>query len=88
MHRTVSVDYMVVLSGSITLILDGGESRVINAGEVVVQRGTGHQWKNESPTEWVRMLGVVIAIEPLVVEGKELQEYMAKEGEEIGVKMR
>jgi hypothetical protein len=42
MHRTQSWDVGVVLEGKVVLGLDGGEERVINAGEVVVQRGTNH----------------------------------------------
>lgn len=47
MHRTESVDYGIVLSGEITLILDVGET-LVRAGDVVVQRGTNHGWANRS----------------------------------------
>ena len=42
MHRTQSWDIGVVLEGRVVLGLDGGEEKVIGAGEVVVQRGTNH----------------------------------------------
>lgn len=48
MHRTISLDYGVVLSGSIWLILDEGEVR-LDEGDVYVQRGTIHAWSNRGP---------------------------------------
>jgi quercetin dioxygenase-like cupin family protein len=47
MHRTQSVDYGIVLSGEVVLVLDDSE-RVLRAGDVVVQRGTDHRWENRS----------------------------------------
>lgn len=47
MHRTQSVDYGVVLSGEIVLLLDE-ESILLKSGDVVVQRGTIHAWANRS----------------------------------------
>jgi quercetin dioxygenase-like cupin family protein len=47
MHRTQSVDYGIVLSGEVVLVLDDGET-VLRAGDVVVQRGTNHRWENRS----------------------------------------
>jgi quercetin dioxygenase-like cupin family protein len=46
-HRTQSVDYGIVLSGEVTLVLDGTET-VLRAGDVVVQRGTNHRWENRT----------------------------------------
>jgi len=45
MHRTNSVDYAVILSGEITMLLDDSEV-LVRAGDVVVQRGTNHAWSN------------------------------------------
>ncbi len=44
-HRTRSLDYIVVLEGEIHLLLDEGEVQ-LSAGDVVVQRGTNHAWIN------------------------------------------
>ena len=44
-HRTRSLDYVVVLEGEITLLLDDGET-LLKAGDVVVQQGTNHAWIN------------------------------------------
>jgi mannose-6-phosphate isomerase-like protein (cupin superfamily) len=47
MHRTRTVDYGIVLSGEIHLVVDDGEVK-LQAGDVVVQRGTNHAWSNRS----------------------------------------
>ena len=45
-HRTASMDYAVVLSGQIDMELDDGEVVTLRAGDVLVQRGTVHNWTN------------------------------------------
>ena len=45
MHATRTLDYAVVLSGEITLILDQGEV-TLKPFDTVVQRGTNHTWEN------------------------------------------
>ena len=45
MHRTDTVDYAVVLQGSITMLLDD-EDVELSAGDVVIQNGTNHAWAN------------------------------------------
>lgn len=47
MHRTMSVDYGIVLDGEIWMILDDSEV-LLTPGTVVVQRGTDHAWENRS----------------------------------------
>ncbi len=47
MHRTRSVDYAVVISGEIDMLLDQTEVH-LKAGDTVVQRGTNHAWANRS----------------------------------------
>lgn len=47
MHTTPTVDYGVVLGGEIVLDLDGGETAVLGPGDLVVQNGTRHAWRNE-----------------------------------------
>ena len=44
-HRTRTIDYVVVLEGEIDLLLDDGDVR-LKAGDVVVQQGTNHAWIN------------------------------------------
>jgi hypothetical protein len=50
MHRTRTLDYVVVIEGEIVLILDDSEV-TLKKGEVVVQRGTDHAWENRSDKE-------------------------------------
>jgi len=45
MHRTRSVDYAIIVSGEIDMLLDDTEVH-LRAGDVVVQRGTNHAWVN------------------------------------------
>ena len=59
MHRTESVDYGIVLSGEVHLVLDDGSETRLVAGDVVVQRGTNHSWENRSDVV-VRMAFVMI----------------------------
>jgi quercetin dioxygenase-like cupin family protein len=46
LHRTDSIDYGVVMSGEIDMELDDGVVVHLHAGDVVVQRGTLHNWVN------------------------------------------
>jgi len=45
MHRTRSVDYAIIMSGEIDMLLDEGEVH-LKAGDVVVQQATNHAWVN------------------------------------------
>jgi naringenin degradation protein FdeH len=45
MHRTRTIDYAVIISGEIDMLLDDSEVH-LKAGDVVVQRGTNHAWVN------------------------------------------
>ena len=45
MHKTDTIDYIILLEGDVTLILDK-EEIVIKPHDVVVQRGTNHAWVN------------------------------------------
>ncbi len=47
MHRTSTLDYVVVLQGEIVLVLDDSEV-TLRPGDVVVQRGTDHAWENRA----------------------------------------
>ncbi len=43
MHRTSTVDYIIVLKGEIHAVMDKGET-LLRAGDVLIQRGTNHSW--------------------------------------------
>ena len=46
MHTTDTIDYGIVLRGEVSLELDGGRVEHLRAGDVVVQNGTRHAWRN------------------------------------------
>ncbi len=48
MHTTESIDYGIVLDGEIELELSKGQRTLLKAGDVVVQNGTRHAWRNHS----------------------------------------
>ncbi|GMG27744.1 unnamed protein product [Aspergillus oryzae var. brunneus] len=74
MHRTVSLDYGVVLEGEVELVLDSGATRLLKRGDIAVQRGTNHAWRNTSESNWARMLYVLQEAQPLRVNGATLEE--------------
>jgi hypothetical protein len=47
MHRTKTLDYVVMIEGELILLLDDSEV-ALKPGDVVVQRGTNHAWENRS----------------------------------------
>ena len=47
MHSTDTIDYAIVLEGEITMLLYD-EDVVLQAGDVIIQRGTNHCWANRS----------------------------------------
>lgn len=53
MHRTDTLDYVVVMSGEIDMRLDDGSEVHLNAGDVLVQRGTCHDWINRGDSPCV-----------------------------------
>jgi quercetin dioxygenase-like cupin family protein len=91
-HRSMSVDYGVVVEGEFKMTLDGGESKIMRPGDVTVNRACNHIWKNMSETRSGRMLFVLLDAEPLVVGGKRIQEdlgdlsgdYLDQEGKRDG----
>lgn len=49
MHRTDSVELIMILDGEMTMIIDDGEEVVMRAGDTMVQRATNHAWVNRGP---------------------------------------
>jgi mannose-6-phosphate isomerase-like protein (cupin superfamily) len=62
-HRTRSIDYVVVLEGEIDLLLDDGDVR-LKAGDVVVQQGTNHAWINRGAVTCRMAMVFIDAEEP------------------------
>jgi mannose-6-phosphate isomerase-like protein (cupin superfamily) len=73
MHRTNSIDYVMILDGELEMTLDGGETVTIKAGDIVIQRGTNHAWQNKSGRV-CRMVSTLIAAEPVTINGRPLDE--------------
>lgn len=67
-HRTDSIDYAVVLSGEIDMRLDGDETVHLNTGDVLVQRGTIHDWVNNGDEPCV-IAFILIDAKPVEVGG-------------------
>jgi mannose-6-phosphate isomerase-like protein (cupin superfamily) len=59
MHRTPSIDYDIVLSGTVGLELDDETEVTLSPGDVVVQNGTRHRWHNRGDAV-ARVLSVMI----------------------------
>ena len=57
MHKTKTIDYIILLKGDVTLLLDNDEVR-LKPFDVVVQRGTNHAWVNngEEPALLIAVL--------------------------------
>ena len=46
MHKTETVDYIVMLAGSVTMLLDDGVEVTMQPHDVMIQRATVHGWAN------------------------------------------
>lgn len=77
MHRTQSLDYGIVLEGSIDMVLDSGDVEHMKRGDVAVQRATQHRWVNTSKTEWARMMFVLQDCKEVEVGGQKLGEDLS-----------
>lgn len=75
-HRSSSIDYGIVLSGTVELELDDGAVTTARAGDIIVQRGTIHLWRNPSATENCRIAFVLIEASPRMVDGEPLPDIM------------
>jgi quercetin dioxygenase-like cupin family protein len=58
MHKTKTIDYIILLDGDVTLLLDEDEVR-LKPFNVVVQRGTNHAWVNNG-SEPALLIAVLI----------------------------
>jgi len=76
LHRTNSIDYGIIISGTIELELDNNNFKTIEAGDIIVQRGTIHKWRNPSADNVCRIVFVLTEAKPFEINGAALQEYM------------
>jgi len=63
MHKTSTVDYIIVLKGEIWAIMDEGET-LLKAGDVLVQRGTNHSWSVRGNEPCI-VAAVLVSAEPV-----------------------
>jgi quercetin dioxygenase-like cupin family protein len=60
MHQTSTLDYIIILSGEIYLIVDEDET-LLQTGDIVIQRGTNHAWSNRSDKPCIQLAVLVDA---------------------------
>jgi naringenin degradation protein FdeH len=78
MHRTDTIDYIVMLSGEIDMDMDMDEGSVtLRAGDIMVQRGTNHAWVNRS-TAPARLAIVLMDAKPLGIGHPRLRGQQAR----------
>jgi len=73
-HRTDSIDYAVVMSGEIDMELDDGVVVHLKAGDVLVQRGTIHNWVNKGTVPCV-IAFTLVGAKPVSVGGTPLAAH-------------
>lgn len=74
MHRTMSLDYGIVLAGEVECWLDSGEMRHLKVGDIVIQRQTNHAWVNANKDRWARMIFILQEAKPLTIGSVTLDE--------------
>jgi quercetin dioxygenase-like cupin family protein len=57
LHRSKTLDYIIVLDGELTCVLDDGDV-TLHTGDILIQRGTAHTWENRGnhPVKYVVMM--------------------------------
>lgn len=94
LHRALTLGIGTVCEGEVELTLndDRNYRRVMVPGDVSINRGAMHRWRNTSSTKPARMVFVMLDVEPIIVNGaalqfdmghlmKEYSEYKAGEGD-------
>lgn len=82
MHRTVTLDYGVVVDGTTQLVMgDSGETKTLTKGNVFIQRGTAHAWRNITDKNdnggVLRLFFVFQPINKVRLEGGEVDQDLA-----------
>lgn len=71
-HRTTSLDYNILIFGTVISLTEDGKETLLKPGDVVVQRGCLHAWRNPG-SDWARWVSVLADAEPAVVQGHVLK---------------
>lgn len=78
MHRALTLGIGTVCEGEIELSLGGGETRVLRPGDVSVNRGAQHRWRNMSDEKPARMLFIMLDVKPIIVNGRAVEFEMGR----------
>jgi len=62
MHKTETLDVIILIKGVVDLLLDNGEAKTLKPGDVVIQRATNHAWVNRG-TETALLVAVLMNAE-------------------------
>ena len=76
MHKTSTVDYIIVLKGEITAIMETGE-KLLRAGDVLVQRGTNHSWSVRGAEPCI-IAAVLVSAKPVGASSKKKSSKKSK----------
>jgi quercetin dioxygenase-like cupin family protein len=76
MHRTETIDYVIVMEGEIEMDMDASSVK-LKAGDIMIQRGTNHAWANRSGRP-ARVAFVLVDAEPLGVGNPVIGSHNAR----------
>ena len=76
MHKTSTVDYIIVLKGEIYAIMETGE-KLLKAGDILVQRGTNHSWSVRTSEPCI-VAAVLVNAKPVATKKKSPSKKIKK----------
>ena len=76
MHKTSTVDYIIVLKGEIYAIMETGE-KLLKAGDILVQRGTNHSWSVRTDEPCI-VAAVLVSAKPVGSSSKKKKKPAKK----------
>lgn len=68
MHKTATVDYIIVLKGQIYAIMEKGET-LLKEGDILIQRGTNHSWSVRGKKPCV-VAAILVSAKPVATRKK------------------
>jgi quercetin dioxygenase-like cupin family protein len=84
MHRVESLDYAIVIEGVFRMVLDSGEERIMQRGDVAIQRTTSHRWINVTGNGLLpaRILFVLLDVKDVNVAGNKVDGFLGVLGKD------
>ena len=76
MHRTETIDYVIVMEGEIEMDMDDSSVK-LKAGDIMIQRGTHHAWMNRSDKR-ARLAFVLVDAKPLGIGNPVMGTHSAR----------